>query len=333
MRISTNNFYFNFRAQKKNQPVYSVDEHKNVQRFETRKDAAVALGINPSTISGVLLGQLNRSGIYTFLSPEEIEKIGEDGQVKIDDKKVEEAKNKIITAIYVIDKHKNYVRYETQKEASLSLGVATGNISRCLLTEGKSNGYVFVSATEVEKVDENGNVVVDVEKIEKLSAKLSEDEAIYVLDDKGAFQRFNTINEAAETTGVNPSDLTKGFNGFKKVIDGNTYVKAKNLETKKINGQYVLDEDKLIALFIGNRASLYALNERGQARFFKTQTDASKKLGISSFSITSCLKGVIKNIDGYTFAKPNQVLGINEQNQITFNRKKVKTLLADRFEK
>lgn len=333
MRISTNNFYISFQSQKKNQPVYAVDSHKNVQKFETRKEASAVLGVSPSIISGVLLGQLNRSGNYTFLSPEEIEKIDEYGQVKIDSKKVEEAKNKIITAIYAIDKDKNYLRFETQKEASLALGIATGNISRCLLTAGKSNGYVFVSATEVEKVDEEGLFVVDVEKIEKLAKTLTEDEAIYVLDAKGKFKKFENIEQASQATGVNSQDLRKGFTGFKKVIDGKTFVKAKNLETKKVDGQYVIDEDKLIALFIGNRASLYALNKKGQARFFQTQTEASKKLGISSFSITSCLKGVIKNIDDYTFAKPNQVLGINEQNQITFNREKVKTLLADRFGK
>ena len=333
MKILTNNLYINFCSQKRNQPVYAVDAYKNVQKFETRKEAANALGVSPTTISGVLQGQYNRSGIYTFLSPEEIEKIDDDGNIKLDAKKLESAKNKIITAIYAIDKDKNFTRYETQKEASLSLDIATGNISRCLLTAGKSNGYVFVSATEIEKVDEDGNVVIDVEKIEKLSAKLTEDEAIYVIDNKGCFQKFNPINETAEATGVNPSDLTKGFNGFKKVIDGNTFVKAKNLETKKVNGDFVIDEDKLIALFIPNRFSLFALDIKGNPIFFKTQTEASRELGISSFSITSCLNGNIDNIDGYTFARPNQILGVSKHNQIVYSKEKIKALLADRFRK
>ena len=333
MKILTDNLYINFGSQKKNQPVYAVDAYKNVQRFETRKEAATALGVSPTIISGVLQGQLNRTGNYTFLSPEEIERVDDDGNIKIDAKKLEEAKNKIVTAIYVIDKHKNYIRYETQKEASLSLGVATGNISRCLLTAGKSNGYVFVSATEVEKVDEKGNVVIDVEKIEKLSAKLTEDEAIYVLDEKGGFQRFNTINETAEATGVNPADLTKGFNGFKKVIGKNTFVKAKNLETKKVDGSFVLDEDKLIALFVPNRFSLFALDRKGNPIFFKTQTEAARKLGVAVHSITNCINGTVDNIDGYTFAKPNQVLSVSKHNQIIYSKEKIEALLADRFRK
>ena len=334
MKISANNFYINFQSQKRNQPVYAVDAYKNVQKFETRKNASNALGVNPSTISGILLGRLNRSGIYTFLSPEEVEKISSDGEIQIDTQKVQNAQYKIVPAIYAIDKDKNYIRFNSQIEASRTLGIATGNISRCIHSEaGKSQGFVFVSATEVEKVDENGNEVVDIAKIEKLANSLNQDSAIYVIDENGSFSRFDTPSDAAKATSIDEKSLEKGFNEFKKKIGKYTYIKAKNIEEKKLNGKYELEEDKLIALFIGNRYSLYSVDKQGNARFFETQSEASKMLGVSSYSITSCLKGVIKNVDGYTFAKPNQVLGINSHNQITFDSEKIDLLLADRFEK
>lgn len=198
MRISINTGSINFYGTKKNQPVYSVDENKNLQKFDTRKIAAETLGVNSSAISGVLAGHYNRAGMYTFFAPEEIEKMNSAGEIQIDTQKVQEAQYKITPAIYVIDKDKNYMRFNSQIEASRTLGVATGNISRCIHSEaGKCRGFIFVLASEIEKTDENGNEVVDIAKIEKLANSLNQDSAIYVIDENGSFSRFDTPSDGA----------------------------------------------------------------------------------------------------------------------------------------
>ena len=239
---------------------------------------------------------------------------------------------KINPAIYVIDKDGNYTKYPSQVVASKELGITTGCISRCINSDaGKTNGYVIVSALDVEKLDENGNTIVNSTKIQDISKKLHPDNAVYVIEEDGSFKRYSSPEETAEMTGIEEVTLTKGFNGFKKVIGKQTFVKAKNLETKKIDGKFVLDEDKIITLYIGNRHAFYAIDKKGNATLFKSHAEAYGKLGSSFSSITSCLNGKIKNTDGYTFAKPTQVLGVNDQNKIVVNKEKVKTLLKERF--
>ena len=154
---------------------------------------------------------------------------------------------KINPAIYVIDKDGNYTKYPSQVIASKELGITTGCISRCINSDaGKTNGYVIVSALDVEKLDEDGNTVVNNSKIQELSKKLHPDNAVYVIEEDGSFKRYSSPEETARMTGIEETTLTKGFNGFKKVIGKQTFVKAKNLETKKVDGNFVLDEGLFI---------------------------------------------------------------------------------------
>ena len=155
----------------------------------------------------------------------------------------------------------------------------------------------------------------------------------YVLDKKGNFSRYSSLEETCDMTGVSAENFTKGFTGFKKVIDDKIFVRAEDLETKKVEGESVLDEEKLINLFIGNRFAFYAIDKKGRAILFQSQAEAYGRLNAAFSSITSCLTGKMKNADGYTFAKPTQVLGINDKNQIEISREKIDLLLSERFKK
>ena len=42
------------------------------------------------------------------------------------------------------------------------------------------------------------------------------------------------------------------------------------------------------------------------------------------------MTGKIKNADGYTYAKPSQVLAIDNQNRIRISKEKVVVLLSER---
>ena len=334
MKITFNNSNIHFSSTKKNLPVYVLDGNKTLQKFETRKEAAFTLGINPSSISAVLNGEVSKAGDYTFLKPDEVEKKSDNGTVQIDPSKLQLAYYKINPAIYVIEKDGKYTRYPSQVAVARELNLASSSVSRCLNTSiPKCKGYIIISAVEVEKLDENGNTVVDEAKIKDLIKENDNKDAYYVVNKNGSFSRYSSLEETCDMTGVGAENFTKGFTGFKKVIDDKIFVRAKDLETKKVEGENVLDEEKLINLFIGNRFAFYSIDRKGRVILFQSQSEAYGKLNAAFSSITSCLNGKIKNVDGYTFAKPAQVLCINDKNQIELSKEKIDLLLKERFKK
>ena len=241
---------------------------------------------------------------------------------------------KINPAIYAIDKDGNYTKYSSQTIASKELGITTGGISRCINSEaGKICGFVFVSALDIEKLDEDGNVVVNEAKVQELSKKLQSNNGYYVIEKDGSFKRYSSPEETIEMTGVEEETLTRGFSGYRKVIGDQIFVKAPNIEREKVDGSPLLEPEKIITVFIGNRNAFYAIDEEGKATLFHSHSQAYGDLGCSSSAISSCINGKIKNSQGYTYARPLDVLTVNEQNQIVVDEKKINSLLRERFGK
>ena len=129
MKIDLYNLNINFAGTTKNLPVYSLDRNKTLQKFEKRKEAAITLGIDPSSISSVLNGEVAKAGNYTFLTPQEIENKTDSGIVQIDSIKVQMAYYKINPAIYVIEKDGKYTRYPSQIAVSKELDLAPSSVS------------------------------------------------------------------------------------------------------------------------------------------------------------------------------------------------------------
>lgn len=332
MKVLLKNSFINFRSSNQSQSLYSIDANKNIQKFANPKEAADSLGLEQSAVSFVMSGQMHRVGNYTFLPSEEVEKISDDCDIKIDYSKILQAQHRIIPAIYAIDKNGNYTRYPSQMVASRELNITPGCISRCINSEaGKCKGYVFVSSLDVEKATEDGSVVVNEAKIENLAKKLIVEDAYYVIDKNGKFSRYSSIEETSKATGFDQDVITKDFIGYKKVVDDYTFVKARHLETKKHDGTPVLDEDSIITVFIGNRRAFFAVNKTGNATLFSSLSQAYGEIGSSYSSITNCINGRIKNVDGYTYATPTQVLCVNDKNEIVVSKEKVSKLLKERF--
>ena len=241
---------------------------------------------------------------------------------------------KIDPSIYAIDKDGNYTKFASQIEASKILGITAGCISRCINSDaGKTGSYVIVSALDVEKLDKDGNVVVNEAKIQNLSKKMFAENAYYVIDENGSFSRYSSLQEAREQTGVEQDSFTKSHVGYRQIVGNKCFVRAEDIEDKKIDGSPVLDVEKLITVCIGNRRAFYAIDKKGNATLFHSHSQAGGKIGASSTAITSCLSGKNKNVGLYTYARPTEVLGINDKNQIVVDDKKIKALLAERFGK
>ena len=142
--------------------IYAVDSNGNYQRFESRKEASETLGLDDSSITHCLNGKVRTVGNYTFVRAIDVEKINEDGSISIviDNNLFKKTLSK---ALYAIAKDGSYTRFSSRKEAADTLKLDPPSITHCLNGRGKTvGGYIFVRASDVETIDENGNISVNI---------------------------------------------------------------------------------------------------------------------------------------------------------------------------
>lgn len=236
--------------------IYAIDKYGNYQKFDSQVDAAKKLDLNVSLIQ---IGRNLRSdGIfsdgYTFVYPEEIEEVDEQGKVFVSEKKVKEHIDSIEAKMgyfYAIDKDGYYKKYKQKKEAAGDLGLHsnTSNISYCLSGKTRTaGGFIFVLPEAIETTDKNGNKVVDIALVQQLiEERFSNPNAIYSIDKFGNYKKFEKSSDAIKELGFPEQTgcISQCINGNQKSTHGYTFVKATEVEIKDENGTVTIDENKI----------------------------------------------------------------------------------------
>lgn len=236
--------------------IYAIDKYGNYQKFDSQVIAAKELDLNVSLIQ---VGRNLRSdGIfssgYTFVYPEEIEEVDEQGKVFVSEKKVKEHIDSIEAKMgyfYAIDKDGYYKKYKQKKEAAADLGLHsnTSNISYCLSGKTRTaGGFIFVLPEAIETTDKNGNKVVDIARVQQLiEERFSNPNAIYSIDKFGNYKKFEKGSDAIKELGFPEQTgcISQCINGNQKSTHGYTFVKATEVEIKDENGTVTIDENKI----------------------------------------------------------------------------------------
>lgn len=236
--------------------IYAIDKYGNYQKFDSQVAAAKKLDLNVSIIQ---LGRnLHSDGIfssgYTFVYPEEIEEIDEQGSVVVSEEKVK----KLIDSIdaktdyfYGIDKDGYYKKYKLKKEAAYDLGLHsnTSNISSCLYGKTQTaGGFIFVLPEEIETTDEEGNIIIDTKRIQQLvDERFTNKNAIYAIDKFGNYKRYENATDAIRELGLpkKTASISLCLNGYQKSTHGYTFVRAIDVENKDENGRIIIDENTI----------------------------------------------------------------------------------------
>ena len=236
--------------------IYAIDKYGNYQKFDSQVIAAKELDLNVSLIQ---VGRNLRSdGIfsdsYTFVYPEEIEEVDEQGKVFVSEKKVKEHIDSIEAKMgyfYAIDKDGYYKKYKQKKEAAADLGLHsnTSNISYCLSGKTRTaGGFIFVLPEAIETTDKNGNKVVDIALVQQLiEERFSNPNAIYSIDKFGNYKKFEKSSDAIKELGFPEQTgcISQCINGNQKSTHGYTFVKATEVEIKDENGTVTVDKNKI----------------------------------------------------------------------------------------
>ena len=238
--------------------------------------------------------------------------------------------------IYAIDEEGNYTKFSSRREAADTIQTDASSISMCL--NGKrlrAGGHYFVFASEIEKIDKNGNVTVDTELLDKkildiknLSKADSCKKPVYAIDKDANLQRFESVREAASVLGGSDSNISKCLKGEQHLCAGYGYVYADEIERKDDSGKIRLDKRKITAKVKEiNKAieaqpvirPFYAVDKNGNYIKFERNRDAVHELGVNHSTVKDCLDGKRDTTGGYAFFYADEVEQIDENGNVVVN--------------
>ncbi len=245
--------------------------------------------------------------------------------------------------IYAVKDDLSCDKFQGTSEIQEKLGINPKSVSGCLCGHiKKTKNYYFFKASEIESKDDNGNFVLD---NDKLKAKISEVNNIpdghkgkvipvYSVDEKGNYKKFANEKEAAEYYGMEPSNMRyhMSHGGGKNQI----FVFASKLEKKDENGNIIIDttalkELQIKAYELKNENTLYAIHKNGTYERYNSQLEASEKLGIAPSRISNCITGRKNTAGDYTFVKALDVQVRNDDGSYYVDEEKINEILIQKF--
>ena len=224
--------------------VYVVHSDGSFKKFLTQTDAAKELGLRRTKISACINGESNSVKGDTFVKASDVETF-ENGKVIVNksilQKFANELQRKGTKAVYLFDRNGNYQRFGSVKEITESLKINETGIRECLSGKRVSTcGYRFVYANNFENFDNNGNLVIDYNKIDDVSLDVcpalkkyfKKYGRIYALRGVNT-EEFENIRQASRALGIDEKSIIYFLRTGRNYSDGK----------KSVNG-YVLTCEK-----------------------------------------------------------------------------------------
>ena len=203
-----------------------------------------------------MLGKTTYFNGYVFTPEENVVSVDSDNNKIFDNKKADEiiqfyAPSRSKVPVYAVLNNGNYKRYDSISDASAELGVSAGAIRHSVNKYALLSGYVFVLAKDTEKNTENGEVVLDEEKLKSLNNAARNNKKIknisfYVVTKDGKYMRFNSIRQAEAQLKVSAYSISKAFHAG-ELLDGKyVFVPSEEVDSYGEEGHRFVDKQVLI---------------------------------------------------------------------------------------
>ncbi|MGM9994547.1 MAG: hypothetical protein ACI37R_07460 [Candidatus Avigastranaerophilus sp.] len=218
--------------------VYAISKDGHYQKYVSQAQAARQLNLDSDRISRCINGKTSMVNGYTFVKAKDVDSY-ENGSLSVNTKIIKQFARELsrprVKAIYSFDADGNYQRHTSIKTLLNDLPVYSSGVKKCLSGEYQScHGYKFIYAENFEELDDEGNIVVDFDKLDKISYEINPARkeqidkfgTIYTIK-CGEFQRFTNVREAARMLGIdetsiiyflrngsNPEDGTNSINQY-----------------------------------------------------------------------------------------------------------------------
>lgn len=312
--------------------IYAIDADGNILKFHSRKEAEDKLNLDGPSITHCLNGAVNKVGNYTFVRAKDLEKEDENGRYVIDEKKKSELLKRFKTAVYVFSQDGKFKKFNSPKQLEESYSLTPATVRKCLSNPKKKTGlgFAYARATDVEKYDENGNLVLNQGLIKSKVSDLKKPK-IYAIDSHGNYRVFKSRKEAAEILGVDAPSITHCIKGKISQTGGYAFASAKDIEDIDATPDTINAKVKEIFESAGNKSSVYAINPKtGETVIYKNAREAAIELNLDPSSVYKCVKGEQKTIGGLIFARCYDLQKLNADGQYVLDLLKTALLIKER---
>lgn len=322
----TGGYNLSFCAARK--PLYSIDNEGNYNKHLSLKEAGRTVGADAASIGACLSGKRCTAGGYMFVSADEIETVDKNGNVTVDEKKlndkifaIRELKAKDPNEvnkrpIYSIDRDGNYQKYMSVSAVARALGGSGTNIVKCLKGNQKTScGVGFMYADDLERVGTNGKISINKwklnAKVKELSAVFDSQPKIrpfYSVDEEGKYIKFEQRSEAGNVLGIDTTHINQCLNKERSTTAGYAFFYADEVEYIDEQGKISVNFEMADDLF-GKRTPvpLYAIGQNGKVVKFMSMGEAAKKLSVPRRNIDACLKGERDSAGGFAYIKAEEL--------------------------
>ena len=148
--------------------LYAIDTDGNYQKYKNLSEAAAKTGMTLMTINNILSDRERKVKTdYIFMPANEVETMDEDCNIIVDKKAIyteyqrrwHHYKRK---TVYVINSKGEYQKFKNRQEAAKQLGLNGHNTSsRSVSKKGEATEYIIISASSLETIDEDGNIIIN----------------------------------------------------------------------------------------------------------------------------------------------------------------------------
>ncbi|MBQ4645775.1 MAG: hypothetical protein IJB79_00340 [Candidatus Gastranaerophilales bacterium] len=329
-----------FLYSQKNFPIVVISKDKKTRIFPTIKEAGNQLPIAVSAIIralnnpqyGVKKCAVARLSDVVLKDSEGNVVFSEDNNFVLDDEKLQKTylnyfevdETKQISfcgnprKIYAYDYEGNSFQFDGRPQAAQTLGMSRSRITDSIRKEEITHGYVFALADDIEMINDEGESVLDLEKVQKLMETFSRAYSIPIctigLD--GKINRYLNYKDAQQKVGIPEgriSDVIYRDNRFyeskgilivkePEILLRDEYSRIK----KDKDGNYLYDLDKVSKLMegfmTGKIRPIIARNcETDEVLTFKSATEAARYFNLSKTSVDDCLKNKCLTCAGHYF--------------------------------
>ena len=231
--------------------------------------------------------------------------------------------------VYALDEKGNYQRFNSKTDASKAIGVTTPEIVRSAENRfHRAGGYFIVNADELEKRNDNGEIIVYQKDIDEILAYRTINKAIYAIDKKGNYKKFQTISDASKELDIDRRAISSALSNKHKTANGYFFVHANTLELSDENGNITVDSKKIKELIEKKpQHPIYAIDKQGNYIKFSNQDEASKSLGVSRQRIAQVLNSRNSTCSGYYIVSADKVESENNEGKVLIDKAKVEEIL------
>ncbi len=256
---------------KRKTPIYAFfEDNCEPKRFESIANASKEYGICQSRISDCLRGKFTNANNIIFVYADEIEKLDDENTPVLDRQKAIETyfdrrdKRKLQNVCEVNSKGEVL---NTQSLSELRKSIEINKEEYTTLNELgiiEKDGRLFVNKAKADKLDDNGDMTFDREKILELlkeNKKTKRKKMIYAVKKDFSYDIFNDTKQAVDFFDAKRANIAMCLSGNSKTALGRVFVYANDVETYDAGNNPYFDYEKFIQVLKDRNCEKQFLND------------------------------------------------------------------------